>query len=313
MIAIIIVNWNAGEQLCDVVSSVATHHGCLVSSVIIVDNASNDGSIERVETLIDLPFNIQIIRNTENLGFGRACNQGATLADSEYLLFLNPDTLLFDSSLTVPIAFMQQPENVSVGIVGIQLVDENSHIARSCSRFPSVRIFLAQALGFNRLPSLQHLSQAMVEWDHASTRQVDQVIGAFFLVRRSVFVSVGGFDERFFVYFEEVDFSFRTRQAGYRSVYLAEAQAFHAGGGTSQQVKAHRLFYSIRSRLLYGFKHFKLWQAWLLLVVSLGVEPISRVIFAFIKGTSEDVRNTLNAYRMLYCDLPETLKKALRS
>lgn len=313
MITIIIVNWNAGVQLGEVVSSIVTHHGGLVNSVLIVDNNSIDSSLGQVEALPNLPFKLHIIRNTENLGFGAACNQGAALADSEFLLFLNPDTLLFNNSLTVPIAFMQRPENADVGVVGIQLVDENDHIARSCARFPSVGMFVVHSFGLNRIASFRHLNMHMEDWAHDSTATVNHIIGAFYLMRRSVFVSLGGFDERFFVYLEDLDLSLRVYQASWRSVYLATAQAFHAGGGTSQQVKAHRLFYSIRSRLLYGFKHFKLWQAWLLLVVSLGVEPISRVIFALIKGTSGDVRNTLNAYRMLYWDLPETLKKALRS
>ncbi len=306
----ILVNWNAGSQLAEAVTSIAQHHHNFVSSVILVDNASVDDSLAHVEVLTGLPFQLHIIRNTENRGFGAACNQGAALANSEFLLFLNPDTRLFEHSLSVPLTFMQRPENVHVGIVGIQLSDEHNHIARSCARFPSLGIFLAQALGVNRLPWLRHLTQFMAEWSHDTTQQVDQVMGAFFLIRRSLFESLGGFDERFFVYFEEVDLSLRTRQAGWHSVYLADAQAFHAGGGTSRQVKAHRLFYSLRSRLLYGFKHFTRWQAWALLVVTLVLEPVSRSVFSLLRGGVQDVRNTLKAYGMLYRDLPGILKKA---
>ncbi|MDA3878116.1 MAG: glycosyltransferase, partial [Halothiobacillus sp.] len=133
---------------------------------------------------------------------------------------------------------------------------------------------------------------------------VDHVIGAFFLMRRSLFDSLNGFDQRFFVYLEDLDLSLRARQAGWRSVYLAEARAFHAEGGTSRQVKAHRLFYSLRSRLLYGFKHFRPWQAWALFGVTLVVEPISRTIFSLLRGGVQDVRNTLRGYSMLYRDLP---------
>ena len=309
-LSIIIVNWNAGSQLVKAVASIAQYHDDLVSSVIIVDNASTDDSLAQVEALQNLPFHLQIVRSTNNRGFGTACNQGAALANGEYLLFLNPDACLFENSLTVPLAFMQQPENADVGIVGIQLVDENSHLARSCARFPSLGIFLAQALGLNRLPGLPHLTQAMTEWSHDTTQYVDQVMGAFFLMRRSLFESLCGFDERFFVYFEEVDLSFRARQAGWRSVYLADVQAFHAGGGTSRQVKAHRLFYSLRSRLLYGFKHFTPWRAWALLGVTLLLEPISRSVFSLLRGGMQDVRNTLKAYGMLYRDIPSILKRA---
>lgn len=120
---------------------------------------------------------------------------------------------------------------------------------------------------------------------------------------------MGGFDERFFVYFEEVDLSLRVRQLGWDSIYLAEAQAFHAGGGTSSQVKAHRLFYSLRSRLLYGFKHFPRWQAWILVLMTLGIEPVTRTCFSFMKNGLVGVRNTWQAYCMLYLDLSNILKK----
>lgn len=309
---IVIVNWNAGLQLVDVVDSVVQYHHGLVESVIIVDNASTDDSLTHMNALSDLPFPVHIIRNTENRGFSGACNQGADKAKSGYLLFLNPDTRLFENSLSVPLAFMQRSENVDVGIVGIQLVDENNHVAQSCSRFPALKFFFAQALGINRLPGLRHLTQSMAEWAHDITQDVDQLMGAFFLVRRPLFDSLGGFDERFFVYFEEVDFSLRARQAGYRSVYLTNAQAFHAGGGTSHQVKAHRLFYSLRSRLLYGFKHFSSWQAWGLVLITLGIEPITRTFFAFVRSGLVGVQNTWRAYGMLLGDFRNILEKGRR-
>nr|WP_246545462.1 glycosyltransferase family 2 protein [Pelotalea chapellei] len=307
------VNWNAASQLSEAVSSIAQYHNGLISSVIIIDNNSSDDSLALVEALGVLPFRLQIIRNAENCGFGAACNQGAALGNAEYLLFLNPDTLLHENSLVVPLNFMQEPENADVGLVGIQLVDELNHIARSCARFPSLGTFVAHTLGFNRIPIFGHLNMHMEDWAHDTTATVDHVIGAFYLIRRSVFESLRGFDDRFFVYLEDLDLSFRIHQAGFRCVFLADAQAFHAGGGTSHQVKARRLFYSLRSRLLYGFKHFKSWQAWILLAISLGLEPLSRVGFALLRGSRGDVLNTFNAYRMLYCDLPNTLKRALRS
>ena len=129
-------------------------------------------------------------------------------------------------------------------------------------------------------------------------------------MRRSVFEALNGFDERFFVYLEDVDFSLRAKQAGWKTAYLTDAQAFHAGGGTSSQVKAARLFYSLRSRLLYGFKHFPSWQAWVLLWITLLVEPFSRTVFSLIRGGTRDVRNTWSGYGMLYRDLPDILGKS---
>lgn len=307
LLSIIIVNWNAGSQLAEVVSSIEKYHHGLVSSVIIVDNASIDNSLTQVEALNNLPFQLLIVRNTDNRGFGAACNQGVLLAKSEFILFLNPDTRLFENSLSVPLAYFQEPENQSVGIVGIQLLDEQNCISRSCARFPTLGIFATQAFGLNRLRGLRHLNMHMTDWAHDETRTVDHVIGAYYLLRRSFFNSLGGFDERFFVYLEDLDFSLRARQAGYSCVYLADAQAFHAGGGTSRQVKARRLFYSLRSRLIYGFKHFSPTKAWGVLLITLALEPGSRLALALQKGSWRDAFHTLQAYALLIKSLPEAL------
>lgn len=305
---IILVNWNSGPQLAEAVTSIIQYHRNLVSLVVIVDNASTDDSMARLDAIKDFPFKLKIIRNIENRGFSVACNQGAALASSEYLLFLNPDTRLCENSLSVPLAFMQRTENADVGIVGIQLVDEHNHIARSCARFPSLCIFMVQALGLNRLPQLRHLNMLMSDWAHNDTAMVDHVIGAFYFMRRSLFGSLGGFDERFFVYFEDLDLSLRASQAGWRRVYLSDAQAIHTGGGSSYQAKAHRLFYVLRSRILYGFKHFTPMKAWALLGVTILLEPVSRTMLSFVRGDGQDLHNTWKAYAILHKDMKNILK-----
>lgn len=297
---IVIVNWNSGSQLADSISSIAKYHHNLVLSVIVVDNASYDDSLIKVKSLKNLPFRLQLICNSTNKGFGVACNQGAALASSEYLLFLNPDTRLFQNSLPAPHEFMQNIVNVKVGIVGIQLLDTYEVVTKSCSRFPNAGMFIVHALGINRLLGLTKLTQQMVDWDHSLTRQVDQVMGAFFFIRHSLFKSLGGFDERFYVYFEEVDLSFRAKQNGWNSVYIANAQAYHSGGGVSNQVKAHRLFYSLRSRILYSFKHFNRPNAVFVLFVTLLVEPISRSVHALVRCSINLLAETWRGYYMLY-------------
>jgi GT2 family glycosyltransferase len=307
MIDIIIVNWNAGSYLRSCIDSITQYSSELVAQTIVVDNGSVDGSDARIE---NLP-NVNLIRAGVNLGFGKACNLGAQQAKSEYLLFLNPDAALYEGTLKKALAYMQDPTNAMAGICGVQLLDDTGHVSRSCSRFPSALGFAAQALGVDRFfPSLGHY---MAEWDHAQTRQVDQIIGAFFLVRRELFEALQGFDERFFVYFEEVDFSYRALLAGWHSIYLAEAQAFHAGGGTSRQIKAKRLFYSLRSRLLYGLKHFSRLQAWLLTVVTVVLEPITRTVFSLLRGGTDEVINTWKGYGMLYRDLWSIFKQSRTS
>jgi GT2 family glycosyltransferase len=128
------------------------------------------------------------------------------------------------------------------------------------------------------------------------------VIGAFFLVRRSIYDQLQGFDERFFVYFEEVDFCERTRQLGMQIVYLATAQARHVGGGCSNQVKATSLFYSLRSRLLYARKHFSNTAASLVEVTTLFAEPTIRIFRAAISFRWKKVRPLADAFGMLWRD-----------
>ncbi|MEX0606023.1 MAG: glycosyltransferase family 2 protein [Marinobacter sp.] len=306
MISVVVVNWNAGHQLKNCVDSITKFGGGLVDKMIVVDNGSTDGSEASVE---GVP-NVTLIRTGENLGFGKACNLGAKHADSDYLLFLNPDAALLEGTLTKVVGFMQDQTNQTVGICGVQLIEENGKISRSCGRFPTATGFLAHAVGLNRF--FPRLGNAMAEWDHLADRQVDQVIGAFFFVRSGLFEQLQGFDERFFVYFEEVDFSYRAYWVGWQSFYLADAQAFHAGGGTSNQVKAKRLFYSLRSRLLYAFKHFSLPAALTVLASTLLLEPLARSVLALARRSLSGFKETWGGYRMLWAWLPKWLLKMRR-
>lgn len=302
MISIVIVNWNSGVQLKKCLDSLEDG---LVSKVIVFDNASSDNSV----SLIDGFKNVLLIRSKENLGFGKACNIGARDAKSEYLLFLNPDAAVYPGTLDKVIAFMKAPSSANVGICGVQLVDETGHISRSCARFPTPTGFVVHAIGLDRFfPRLGHF---MAEWPHDTTQDVDHVIGAFYLVRRELFEAIGGFDEQFFVYLEDLDFSYRAHKAGWRSVYLADVQAFHAGGGTSNQVKAKRLFYSLRSRLLYAFKHFHLLGAMLVLLTTLLIEPITRSALAVARRSWSSLTETWEGYGMLWRWLPQWIFKGV--
>lgn len=309
MIDIVTVNWNAGPQLKDCIESVLAHSHGKVSRIIVVDNGSTDGSADVLESLPG----VDVIRAGENLGFAAACNKGAEVCGSPYLLFLNPDTRVEANSFTEPLAFMEDPRNAKVGICGIQLVDEDGVVSPTCSRFPTLARLTSSALGLEKLPGFKASGMKMVEWGHRKSSKVDQVMGAFFLIRREVFDACDGFDDRFFVYFEEVDLAFRAAQSGWGCWYLAEARAFHAGGGTSRQVKAKRLFYSLRSRLLYGFKHFVGWRSWFLVGVTGLMEPVTRTVWCSFRGDWEGVAQTWSAYKMLWRNMGRIINGEGRS
>lgn len=297
---VIIVNWNSGRQLGDCLSSLSAGQAeNLAVSVTVVDNASSDGSLDGITAMVPLV----VIRNAENRGFGAACNQAAAGSDSDFLLFLNPDTRLMPGSLAGPVEYLRAEGHEAVGIVGIQLLDESGEVARNTARAPTAWSMVGNSVGLDRLlPSVfpPHFNSA---WAHDDTRAVDQVMGAFFFVRRRVFQTLDGFDERFFVYYEDLDFAMRARARGWQSLYLASAQAFHRGQGTTAGATARRTFYFCRSRILYARKHFGVAGAAAVMVATLLFEPIAR-----LAARPAAAASTLQAFAALWRDLPSILR-----
>jgi GT2 family glycosyltransferase len=299
---IVLVNWNAGDQLRACLASIpAGDPRYRIERVVIVDNASTDDSLSGLE---GMGPPVTIIRNAENRGFGAACNQAAEDSGADYLLFLNPDTRLEPTSLARPLAHMEDKRNSEVGVCGIRLVDEQGVTGRNCTRLPAPMHFFAQMTGLDKMLPKRFPSHFMNEWDHAESRDVDHVMGAFYLIRQPLFRELGGFDERFFVYLEDLDLSWRVRKSGRRIHYLADARAYHKGGGTSEQVKAARLFYALRSRNLFGFKHFHWTVATLLMLGTLMVEPLARIALAAAKRSPSGIKETLAGYAALWAAWP---------
>jgi len=307
-IDIIIVNWNSGNKLHECITSIGNigKNGFELDKVVVVDNASTDNSLQLIEKN-EITLLLHLIRNTSNRGFAVACNQGAEICTSDYLLFLNPDTVLFKDSLIKPIYFMENEKNKRIGIVTIQLVNEKGEISCTCTHFPTLKHFVIKIFGLNSLFPNLFKTHFMTEWDHREDRIVDHVIGAFYLVRRELFVKLEGFDERFFVYLEDLDFSYRMSNLGYYSYYLNSVQAYHKGGAFSEKYKDIRLFYSLRSRIIYGYKHFNWFSATILALCTLAIEPITRTIFAIMNRSFLDVLEMLKAYIMLLASIPKIL------
>lgn len=301
---IVVVNWNTGPLLRECIASIgATTPPGLLGSVIVVDNASRDGSED------DLPgggLPLIAVRNGDNRGFAAACNQGARLGSAPFILFLNPDTRLLPESLSAPLQLLQDPAAVDIGIVGVQLVDGNGALRQTCVRFPTPRMMIGWSVGLDVPPYFVPLDE------HRQSRDVDQVIGAFFLVRRALFRELDGFDERFFVYFEELDFSLRARRAGYRSRFLAEAKAVHHEHGSSGQVRAKRLFYLVASRLRYARKHFSAPAAGAVAAASLTVEPLARIARALLRGSMREAAETIEAWGTLWRSLWHEVRREHR-
>lgn len=301
-IHIVIVNWNTGDYLRQCLQSIvlAGRDDVNVARVTVIDNASPDGSAADLD---DLALPLEVVHNSSNIGFAAACNQAAAGSEADYLLVLNPDTRLFPDTLAVVTGFMESEQAAHIGICGGQVLDPDGGPAISCARFPTLPVLFGKMTGLDlvlpRLFPSHHLTPA--ETRHSGL--VDQVIGAFFLVRRELFTRLGGFDTRYFIYYEEVDFALRALRQGFRSYFLKEARILHAGAVSSDQVRDVRLYHSLRSRLIYARRHWPRWQAILLAVLTLGVELPARLTMALLRRSRSDFSATASAYGMLVGDL----------
>jgi N-acetylglucosaminyl-diphospho-decaprenol L-rhamnosyltransferase len=294
---VIVVNWNSGRDLARCLRALATASDSRhIRKVVIVDNGSSDGSLD--QPIPALPLLID--RAEANLGFARACNRGAALGTAPFLLFFNPDTEVTSGALSAALdAFAQETRQGPVGAVGVRLVDERGRTVRSCSRFPTPLAFFARAAAIDRLPIGRRLGPFMTDWPHSESRVVDQVMGAFLMIRRPLLERLGGFDERFPLYYEDLDLALRIRGAGFVSWFEASALVVHRGGGSSSRIPGRRLGLSLVSRWRYARKHFGNRAQVMVLFAMLGIEPWARLAQAALAASWQDGRHVVVGYGIL--------------
>jgi GT2 family glycosyltransferase len=298
---IVIVNWNSQSYLRECLASLDQSTIASRLNVVVVDNASRDGSagglaVKRIA--------LSVIVNADNLGFAAGCNQGARNAHAPLLLFMNPDVRVEPDELEKAAAYLAEPAHAGVGVLGIQLLDAEGYVQRSCARVPTAARLLLHSLFLDRLCPRLVPPHFLVEWDHADTRPVDQVMGAFLMIRRALFEQLGGFDERFFLYYEDVDLCLRVRQAGWSVVHFAGARAQHIGGGTTRAVTDQRLFYLVTSKVQYAAKRHGLLVAGLLIVFVLFLEMPIRWIYATVTRSPREGWQIVRSATSLWRNLP---------
>ena len=252
-VSIIIVNWNTRELLRNCLRSIiaqttATHE------IIVVDNASRDGSAEMVRS--EFPDTI-LIANTENAGFAAANNQGLRMSRGRTVLLLNPDTIILDGAIDRMLAWLDR--HPGVGCVGCQVLEGPGVIQRTCFADSTFLNSLVLEFGLMRLaPWIPLFGRSWyIGWDRRSEREVDVVSGMFMLVPRAVMDEVGLLDDAFFIYGEESDWCRRIRKAGYPCVFTPEAQIIHLDGGSksTSQVRSRMYVQIQKSHLIYTRKH----------------------------------------------------------
>lgn len=253
---IVLVNFNSGPLVQKAVQSLRKFENHSVFNIYLVDNGSSDLSFFCHPEF----FDVELVRLSCNHGFARACNIGAKCGNSDYIIFMNPDTAIVEPVLEGLSQEIASHEPQGFGIYGVQLKDAASQVSFSCYRFPSISSVLCKVVGLQHIFPKFGLAGSMTDFDHQSNMEVDIVMGAFFVVQRELFEKLNGFDEDFFVYYEEVDFCYRALNSGKRTLFLSDYFVFHEGGGVSKNYLAERLFYSLRSRSIYFGKHFSQMQ-----------------------------------------------------
>jgi N-acetylglucosaminyl-diphospho-decaprenol L-rhamnosyltransferase len=254
-VSVIVVSYNTQHLLARTLTALDTGRGQLRLQVIVVDNASRDGSVEYLRK--EFP-NVELVENLANVGFGRANNLALSRIRGRYVLLLNTDAFVSSDTLPRTVSYMDQ--HPRSGVLGVKLVGENGALQPSCLYFPTPwNIFL-------KLSHLERFfkSARLVDDDHDTLRACDWVRGCYYLIRREVIDSVGLFDPRYFLYYEEVDHCRRVRQAGWEVIYYPYAPVVHIGGESARSygrsLDGSRQISTLHteSELLYFRKHFGL-------------------------------------------------------
>jgi len=250
-LSIIIVSWNVAGLLRDCLRSIDKNRGGLDLEVIVVDSASGDDSVDMVRC--EFPW-VRLLACEENVGFPRGNNLGLAEANGRYFLLLNPDTVILDNALAKLMTYAQ--ENPEVGVLGCQLLNRDGTVQSSKRRFPTLlTAFFESTWLENFAPKsvlAKYYAQDLVDDE---TNDVDWVMGACMLAPRSVVEQVGGLDEAYFMYSEELDWCRRIKDSGWRVVYYPQAQIVHYVGQSSDQAVVARHINFQQAKLRYFRKY----------------------------------------------------------
>ncbi len=251
-LSIIIINKDTKklteEAICSAVKTIKT----VVFEIIVVDNSSRKENV--VEKIYD---NVVVIKDVVNRGFSNACNIGARVARGEVLLFLNSDTILFENTVDEAFSFFKKQNNV--GVLGVRQLLENGKLDAGCKRgFPTPLNSLYYFLGFSKLfPKSKRFGAYQQTFiDEHDVVEVDCVSGAFMLILKKTFNFVGGFDEDYFLYGEDVDICYRLKKAGFKNIYYGKVSFLHFKNKSGEKnLKVLESFYN--SMKIFYNKHYK--------------------------------------------------------
>jgi GT2 family glycosyltransferase len=260
-LSIITVNTNEWHVLQKCLRSVFEQTKGIEFEFIVVDNASTDGSREKIAQ--EYP-QVKVLTNYENLGFAAANNRGIRQACGKYILLLNPDTEVLDNAIMKTVQFMES--HPQAGIAACKLLFPNRSIQRSVRSFPTVwNVFCESTFLYRLFPKSTIFGKYYLAYFNYDTiAQVDWVCGAYIMISRRVIDTIGLLDEQFFMYTEEVDYCYRAKNTGYEIWYTPAGQVIHFWGGVNA-INRRVMLWTYASQILYFQKHFRGVEKYLLI------------------------------------------------
>jgi len=280
-LSIIIVNWKVRRLLEKCLDSILKYKGNLNLEIFVIDNDSRDNTAEMM--MVQYP-DLDCISLPRNIGFARANNLGIERAKADVIFLLNPDTEISAGYMQKALEYMRS--HPQVGIMGTKILNADKSVQKSIRRFPDFSSQLLVLLKLrNVLMDNKYLSHYLADdFDYSKEQQVDQIMGAAMFIRREVLDKIGLLDEKFFIWFEEIDFCERAHQAGFKLVYYPDISLVHYGGSSFGQQTTLRKQMMFNSSLLYYFRKHRSFVQWLILVLVVPVNILLTFLYAaFIK------------------------------
>ncbi len=277
-LSIIIVSWKVRELLDWCLNSIFSHIKSPEFEIIVVDNASEDGSVEMIRRKFP---QVKVITNNENYGFAKACNQGVRIARGKYLFFLNPDSAVTNNIYDQIINFMESHPQVGVG--GCYLYYPDGRIQTSLYKFTSLTNNLGRALLLYSFLPKNNLTAPFFSDYFRPNELIERVCGGAMVVRRETFEEVGLFDESFFLYSEDEDLCYRMKQKGWKVAPIPDTKIIHHHDQSSKKNIRKAIFSSYQSQFLFYRKYHPLYKVIIFRSIQL-VGVLIRSLFWFFKA-----------------------------
>jgi len=250
LVSIILVNYNGSNFLHDCLASIELFLDVCIYEVIIIDNFSTDDSIKIIQD--NFPY-CKLIESHINLGFGKANNLAVKNSRGNNLLFLNTDTVMIENTVKILSEYLQQNKNI--GAIGSRITFQDEGYQLSCGNLPNLMVEFLDKIRYSLDNTWHQIFSRIYDSQYSKVQEVGWVTGACLMIRRDVFEQIGGFDENFFMYFEDKDICKRVKELGYKVIYYPKTSIIHLLGGSSHGIKKSVNKYYRDSQLYYYQKH----------------------------------------------------------